>query len=169
MRIVATADTHMPKRAKTLPTALRAALENADSIIHAGDITKPDILDVMAAFASVTAVAGNADDAALRAALGERQILRAGRFRIGVCHGHGVKGKTLDRALAAFDGQHVDAVVFGHSHIPYLGMHNGVLALNPGSPTDKRRNPYYSYGLIEAGETLSARIEYFDRHGRVIA
>lgn len=72
MRIVATADTHMPKRAKTLPTALRAALENADSIIHAGDITKPDILEVMAAFAPVTAVAGNADDAALRAALGER-------------------------------------------------------------------------------------------------
>jgi len=169
MRIVATADTHMPKRAKTLPAVLQAALGSADHIIHAGDITMPDILDMLAAFASVTAVAGNADDEALRLALDERRILRTGRFRVGVCHGHGTRGKTLDRALAAFDGQQVDAVVFGHSHIPYLGIHNGVLMLNPGSPTDKRRNPYFSYGMIEAGETLSARIVYFDRHGRVIA
>ena len=169
MIIVATADTHMPKRAKTLPAVLRAALENADHIIHAGDITIPDILDILAAFAPVTAVAGNVGDAALRLALDEHRILRAGRFSIGVCHGHGTKGKTLDRALAAFNGQHVDAVVFGHSHIPYLGMHDGVLVLNPGSPTDKRRNLYYSYGVIETGETLSARIVYFDRNGRIIA
>ena len=168
MIIVATADTHMPKRAKTLPAVLRAALENADCIIHAGDITTPDILDMLAAFAPVTAVAGNADDAALRAELGERRILRAGSFTIGVCHGHGTKGKTLDRALSAFEGRQVDAVVFGHSHIPYLGVHDGVMALNPGSPTDKRRNPYYSYGVIEAGETLSARIVYFDGHGCII-
>ena len=169
MRIVATADTHMPKRVKTLPYALQAMLEKADQIIHAGDITKSDILDMLAAFAPVTAVAGNADDAALREMLVERRILRAGRFRIGVCHGHGTRGKTLERALDAFNGQHVDAVVFGHSHIQYLGIHDGVLALNPGSPTDKRLSPYYSYGMIEAGETLSARIVYFDEYGHIIA
>lgn len=167
MRIIVVADTHMPKRAKVLPAALRAALESADHIIHAGDITIPEVLDILASFAPVTAVAGNADSAALREALGERQTLRTGCHCIGVYHGHGTKGKTLNRALAAFYGQHVDAVVFGHSHIPYLGVHDGVLALNPGSPTDKRRSPYYSYGVIEAGETLSARIVYFDRHGRI--
>ena len=169
MKIIAVADTHMPQRAKELPSVLLHALENADHIIHAGDITELDILDMLAAFAPVTAVAGNVDSAGVRAALGELQTLHAGRYCIGVCHGHGTKGKTLHRALAAFDGRAVDVVVFGHSHIPYFGIHDGVLALNPGSPTDKRRCLYYSYGVIEAGETLSARIVYFDRNGRIIS
>jgi hypothetical protein len=59
----------------------------------------------------------------------------------------------------------VHAIIFGHSHIPYCAYHGGVLLFNPGSPTDKRRNEYFSFGVIETGETLSARIVYFDARG----
>ncbi len=155
------ADTHIPRRAKALPGCILAALTDADHIIHAGDITGMEVLDTLAAFAPVTAVAGNIDPPELRNALGEKKRLRRGGFVIGVCHGHGSRGTTLQRAIAAFEGEEADMVVFGHSHIPYLGHHDGMLLLNPGSPTDKRRSPYYSYGVIETGETLSARLVYF--------
>ena len=168
MRIIALSDTHIPRRAKELPRAVLAALAEADHIIHAGDITAPQLLDALAEYAPVTAVSGNADLPELQYALGEKKLLRLDGFVIGLCHGHGQKGTTLQRAAAAFEGEGVDAVVFGHSHIPYLGYHGGMLLLNPGSPTDKRRNPYYSYGVIETGETLSAHIVYFDKNGIIV-
>jgi putative phosphoesterase len=166
MKFIVTADTHIPRRARALPMDMLAAFEVADHIIHAGDFTAPEVLDVLMSFAPVTAVAGNADGAELLAFLGERQILGVNGFRIGVCHGHGAKGRTLDRALAAFSGQSVNAIVFGHSHIPYLSYHDGVLVLNPGSPTDRRRSPRFSYGVIEVGDTITARIVYFEKDGR---
>ena len=142
-------------------------MADADYIIHAGDITAPQVLDVLAAYAKVMAVSGNADPPELQEVLGEKKILRLDGSVIGVYHGHGLKGTTLQRAAAAFEGTDVDAVVFGHSHIPYIGHHEGVLLLNPGSPTDRRRNPYYSYGVIETGKTLSARIVYYDKSGMI--
>ena len=167
MKIIALSDTHIPRRAKELPHAVLAALADADHIIHAGDITAPQVLETLAVYAPVTAVSGNADPPELQGALGEKKILRLDGCLIGVCHGHGSKGTTLQRAAAAFEGTGVDMVVFGHSHMPYLAYHGGMLLLNPGSPTDKRRNAYYSYGVIETGETLSARIVYFDKSGMI--
>ncbi len=165
MKIVVLSDTHMPKKARVFPAPLLAALADADHIIHAGDIALPSVLDMLAAFAPVTAVAGNVDPPELRAALGEARRLRLGGFWLGVCHGHGTKGTTKQRAIDRFADEQVDAIIFGHSHIPCCEYHGGVLLLNPGSPTDKRRNPYCSFGVIEAGETLAARIVYFDRAG----
>jgi putative phosphoesterase len=165
MKIIVLADTHMPKRAKALPETVRTALADADHIIHAGDITDPAVLDMLAGFAPITAVAGNADPPELSEALGEKKLLFLDGFRFGIYHGHGSKGKTLDRALNTFTGQTVDAIIFGHSHNPYLERHGGVLVMNPGSPTDKRRNAYYSYGVIETGEKLSGHIMYFDKDG----
>jgi len=158
-------DTHMPRRAKALPQCVIAALADAEHIIHAGDITALEVLDTLATFAPVTAVAGNIDPPEMQRALGEKKLLRLGGFAIGVCHGHGSKGSTLQRAIATFEGEGVDLVVFGHSHIPYLGQHDGVLLMNPGSPTDKRRGKCFSYGMIETSETISASIVYFDGEG----
>lgn len=168
MKIIVLSDTHMPHRAKELPPIVLSALAEADHIIHAGDITVPEVLEALAACAPVTAVAGNGDPPELQQALGETKLVHAGGFVIGVCHGHGSKGNTLERAVRAFAAECVDAVVFGHSHVPYVGHRGGVLLLNPGSPTDKRRNPYYSYGVLETGETLSARIVHFDGEGAVM-
>ena len=168
MRIVVLSDTHMPRKAKTLPGLVLTALADADHIIHAGDITAPEVLVQLATVAPVTAVAGNTDTPELQMRLGNRTLLRLSRYMIGICHGHGKGGTTLQRAVNTFAGESVDAIVFGHSHMAYCAFQNDMLLLNPGSPTDKRRSPYYSFGILEIGETLTARLVYFDFEGREV-
>ena len=63
-------------------------------------------------------------------------------------HGDGARGTTLDRARAAFAGETVDVIAFGHSHIPYLARHDGVWVVNPGSITDRRRQPHHSFAVL---------------------
>lgn len=152
MRIGVVADTHIPGRARSLPEGLLQGLAGADLILHAGDICIPDVLDRLAELAPVVAVAGNNDPPALAAALGHRRVVEAGNRRIGLTHGHLGPGRsTVERALRAFGETAVDCVVFGHSHIPYERVHGGVLAFNPGSPTDRRRRPTFSYGMLLIG------------------
>jgi len=168
MIIGVVADTHIPGKAKTLPETVLQKLRDVAHIIHAGDIRCAAVLEQLARLAPVTAVAGNVDPPELAEVLGEKKILELDGFRIGVTHGHGNGGTTLHRAVTRFAQDEVDCIVFGHSHIPYLAETGGVLLLNPGSPTDKRRNPYYSFGLIETGEKLRGHIRYFDASGRYI-
>lgn len=155
------ADTHIPKKAKELPDIILEAFKDADHIIHAGDILSLSVIRQLAQLAPVTAVAGNIDPPELRELLGEKKIISLGKFRIGVCHGHGDKGNTLGRAIACFKNDAVDCIVFGHSHIPYCAYHDQILLFNPGSATDKRRNRQYSFGIIEYHHTINAEIIYF--------
>ena len=78
-------------------------------------------------------------------------------------HGDGVGGTTLARALAAFAPGEVDVILFGHSHAPYCARHGDVWVMNPGSPTDKRTNPRYSWGVLDLrdGELFPA-LRYYD-------
>ncbi len=168
MTIGVVSDTHIPGKAKVLPEIMLRHFSGVDHIIHAGDIRCAGVLEQLARLAPVTAVAGNVDPPEFAGELGEKKVLELGGYRIGVTHGHGNGGTTLSRASACFIQDHVDCIVFGHSHIPYLAEEGGVLLLNPGSPTDKRRNPYYSFGLIETGQRLCANILYFDASGRYI-
>ena len=153
-------DTHLPRFGTALPAYLRDGLRRAkvDAILHAGDITEPFTLELLEEIAPVIAVAGNNDGKNLRAKLGERRIIEAGDARIGLVHGHDGKGKsTPDRAFNAFAEDEVNAIVFGHSHIPYRLRRDGILLFNPGSPTDKRMNPLYSYGILRVnGANVSA-------------
>jgi len=167
MRIGVISDTHLYHRAAPLPGIVLDIFDGVDHIIHGGDIVGTDVIPALEWLAPVTAVAGNLDTAEVRARYGEKKVLRIGGFAIGICHGHGKRGRTLDRALSCFAGERPDCVVFGHSHIPYTGYHEGVLYLNPGSPTDKRRNQYYSVGLIELNGEMMTRVIYFDREGTV--
>jgi putative phosphoesterase len=144
-------DTHLPKFGRTLPRALVRGLTKAsvELVVHCGDVTERFALDLFNEIAPVVAVAGNNDGKALHKALGEKTILEAGGARIGVVHGHVGRGRTTpDRAFNAFAGDDVGAILFGHSHIPHKSRRNGVLLFNPGSPTDKRINPLYSYGIL---------------------
>ena len=154
-------DTHIPRRAKTLPLALLNAFEGVDHIIHAGDILSLDVIRQLDELAPVTAVAGNVDPPETKGRFGEKTILTLGDFRIGVVHGHGKGGSTVSRAFAAFQGEAVDCIVFGHSHIPYNQYHDGILMFNPGSPTDKRRCSRFSFGMIELSDSLKASHIYF--------
>ncbi len=162
------ADTHIPGRAKALPEIVLRHMAGADHIIHAGDIRCAAVLEQLSRLAPVTAVAGNIDPPELAEALGDKRIVTLDGFRLGVTHGHGQGGTTQHRALARFKADHVDCVIFGHSHIPVCMEQDGILLLNPGSPTDKRRNPYYSFGVIETGGKLTAHILFFDAQGRII-
>ncbi|WP_273484694.1 metallophosphoesterase family protein [Desulforamulus ruminis] len=159
MLIGVVADTHMPRKGKELPKMLLQGLEKVDMIIHAGDLTELWVLDQLSEIATVSAVAGNIDPPAVVEALGYKKVLEVEGRKIGVFHGHGNTGKTVERAFNAFSD--ADCIVFGHSHIPYCQRHQNILMFNPGSPTDKRRQPMYSYGLLMVGETVQGELIYF--------
>jgi putative phosphoesterase len=155
-------DTHLPRFGRALPAALVRGLTKArvDGIVHCGDLTERLALDLFEEIAPVFAVAGNNDGAALVRRLGERLVLRAGEVRVGVVHGHAGRGRsTPDRAFNAFAQDDVDVILFGHSHMPLQMRRNGIRMFNPGSPTDKRFNPAYSYGILRIDGT-SIRIAH---------
>ncbi|WP_391574894.1 metallophosphoesterase family protein [Cohnella sp.] len=165
MRVVVVADTHMPRMAKKLPGRLLEELEKADAIIHAGDWTKQSVYEQLAAFAPTYGVTGNNDGAELQAKFGLRKLLKLEDCRIGVVHGHGAvkRSSTESHAIEAFKRTKLDALVYGHSHIPVRRMEAGMLVFNPGSPTDKRRQPLYSFGLFDiAGSELRARHIFYE-------
>lgn len=161
MKIVVISDTHMPKKAKTLPSKLIEGLGNVDLIIHGGDWTSLDIYDELKAFAPVIGVRGNVDPPDLP--FEEKLVIEKNGYKIGVVHGHmGKKKTTPERALESFLDQSLDLIIFGHSHIPYKHIHGDTILFNPGSPTDKRVQPQFSFGKITIGDKLDVTHCYFD-------
>jgi putative phosphoesterase len=156
----------MPRFGKAVPAAVREGFKRhgVQLIVHCGDVVAPSVIPLFEALGPLEAVAGNNDPPALVKRYGRRKILEIGKFRIGVVHGHdGIGRSTLARAENAFAGEHIDAILFGHSHVPYCARHNGVLLLNPGSPTDKRHEPHYSYAILRVIDgVLDAQLEYYD-------
>lgn len=156
MKIGVVSDTHMPRHGKQLPRALRRGLAGTDIIIHAGDWQTLDVYKQFRAFAPVEGVAGNVDGPDIADAFGYKKVLQLGGCRIGLVHGHLGRGRTTpERARNAFKDGNVDIIVFGHSHIPFDEHIDGIRLFNPGSPTDKRRQPAFSYGLITLNEDIS--------------
>ncbi|HRP94811.1 MAG TPA: metallophosphoesterase family protein [Rhodocyclaceae bacterium] len=165
MRIGVVSDTHMPRFAKALPLALCEGLaaQRVERILHLGDFTTPAVAELFARIAPFDAVAGNNDPPELVARFGRRKIVVLDGVRIGLVHGDGRRGSTLERAIAAFAGDAVDVIVFGHSHVPYCARHGDRWLLNPGSPTDKRRNPRYSWALLELDEGgIRATLQFYE-------
>lgn len=155
------ADTHVFSSARRLPDAVVKAFCDVNHIIHAGDIVGRDVISTLEKLAPVTAVAGNLDSQEFKQRYGQKKTLCVGRFRFGICHGDGKEFTTLQRALTCFERENVDCIVFGHSHQPYCAWHGNTLLFNPGSPTDKRRNCFFSFGLIGVSDCLLPRIVYF--------
>ncbi|GAA2705249.1 metallophosphoesterase family protein [Aeromicrobium ponti] len=155
-------DTHMPKRAKKLPAVLLQELDGCDLIIHAGDWQTIDIYHKLKAYAPVEGVYGNTDSEEICGLFRERLLLEIEGYKIGVVHGHG-KGKTTEkRSIAAFGKDRVDIIIFGHSHIPVHKEEGGLTLFNPGSPTDKRRQPRYSFGIMEIEDKMNLRHSFYD-------
>jgi putative phosphoesterase len=141
---VVLADTHIPRPAKTLPDGLFPHLERADLILHAGDLMDPTALDELAEFAPVRAVRGNLDPLDFR--LPEALEFELDGVPIAMIHDSGPKKGRRNRMRRRFP--EARGVIFGHSHIPWLADEDGLLLLNPGSPTDKRRQPDYTFALL---------------------
>jgi putative phosphoesterase len=138
-------DTHLPKRAKDLPPELWSAVDAADVVIHAGDWVDAETLDRLEArSARLVACWGNNDGPELRARLPEVARETLGGVRFAVVHETGASTGRERRMDEAFDD--VDVLVFGHSHIPWDTVTpRGMRLLNPGSPTDRRRQPHCTY------------------------
>lgn len=143
---VVIADTHIPRRARALPQALTSYLQSADLILHAGDLMDLALLDELASCAPVRAVRGNLDPP--EADLPETSEFEFGGAAVAMIHDSGPSRGRRARMRRRFPGARV--VVFGHSHIPWLEDEDGLLLLNPGSPTDRRRQPRHTFALLRA-------------------
>jgi putative phosphoesterase len=162
MKIVVLSDTHMPKKSKELPLEVIQSIENTDHILHLGDWQTLDVYNLLQKYAPLDGVAGNVDGKELSEQLGFKKILSFHGFRFGLVHGHLGKGRTTeDRAFRSFAHDQIDVILFGHSHIPVLKQVNGITLFNPGSPTDKRREPLFSFGVIEISSSLSIQHVYY--------
>ncbi|MEU5336501.1 metallophosphoesterase [Streptomyces asoensis] len=152
MRLLMMADTHLPKRAKALPGPLLDELPLADVVIHAGDWVDTETLDLLESGSRrVLGVYGNNDGPALRARLPEVARAELGGLRFGVVHETGSAQGREARCAARFPD--LDVLVFGHSHIPWdTTAPGGPRLLNPGSPTDRRRQPYCTYLTATAAD-----------------
>ena len=145
MQLLLIADTHVPRRARTLPDEVWGAVDAADVVVHAGDWVDVTFLDELDSRAKrLVGVYGNNDGPAIRARLPEVARVDLEGLRLGVVHETGPASGREKRCDVAYPD--LDVLVFGHSHIPWdATTPGGMRLLNPGSPTDRRRQPHHSY------------------------
>ena len=152
MRLLLIADTHVPKRARDLPDRVWDEVSKSDVVLHAGDWVDVSLLDTLEARAKrLVACWGNNDGDDLRAVLPEVATVTLDGVRLGDVHETGAKTGRERRMAAAYPD--LDVLVFGHSHIPWdTTAETGLRLLNPGSPTDRRRQPYCTYMTATIGD-----------------
>lgn len=145
-RLAVISDTHLPRGDRALPGACLEQLRGADAILHAGDLIELSVLAELEQIGPpVHAVRGNVDSAELQARLPLTRVVSVGGARIAMVHDAGPNEGRLARLRRRFPD--VDAVVFGHSHIPLHEERDGFAIFNPGSPTERRRAPGHTMGI----------------------
>ncbi|MEV6447180.1 YfcE family phosphodiesterase [Amycolatopsis sp. NPDC051716] len=167
MRLLLISDTHLPARARELPPQVWAEVAAADVVVHAGDWVDVALLDELEERSKrLIGVYGNNDGPALRARLPEIARAELGGVRLAVIHETGAKQGREQRCDAQFPD--TDVLVFGHSHIPWDTVApSGLRLLNPGSPTDRRRQPYCTYQTcrVENGALTGVELHQLPRRG----
>jgi putative phosphoesterase len=166
MRLAILGDTHFPRRGSELPAACVAECRAADVVVHAGDIADTAALAALRALGRpVIGVSGNADDALVRAELpATAEMDLPGGRRLGLVHDGGPERGRLARLRSRFPA--CDVVVFGHSHIPLLARaDDGFMILNPGSATDRRRQPRHSMAVLRAPARGALSVRFVDLDG----
>jgi uncharacterized protein len=159
MRLLLLADTHVPRRARDLPAQVWAEVDAADVVVHAGDWVDVALLDAIEQRADrLVGVYGNNDGADLRARLSEVASVDLGGVRLAVVHETGGREGRERRCAQRFP--EADVLVFGHSHIPWdTTATGGLRLLNPGSPTDRRRQPVATYMTARIGRGRLVDVE----------
>src|SRR5471030_43790 len=157
-------DTHLPRFGRALPRALERGLREAEvsRIFHMGDFTDSLAVDLFESIAPLDAVAGNNDGSDLRDRFGRKRILTIEDVRVGMIHGDDGPSNAWTNAFSAFANDPVNVICFGHSHRPMIERRDKILLVNPGSPTDKRMNPRYSYAIMRIdGDSVEAKLHYY--------
>jgi uncharacterized protein len=149
MVIAVISDTHLPRGARRLPDACVERIAGADLLLHAGDFSTLEVLRELEAIGPpVVGVHGNVDSAHLRRLLPAERVVEAEGARIAMVHDAGPRRGRLERMRRRF-GDRAEVVVFGHSHLPlHEEAPDGFQIFNPGSPTERRRAPVHTMGLI---------------------
>jgi len=166
VRLLLIADTHIPKRARDLPAQVWDEVAQADVVIHAGDWISPEFLDRLESAATrLVGCWGNNDGAEWRRRLPERADATLGGLRFTVTHETGAASGREARMAKMYPD--TDVLVFGHSHIPWdTRAKTGLRLLNPGSPTDRRRQEFCTYmtATVHDGELSDVEVHRLERH-----
>ncbi len=165
MRLLLIADTHVPSRARDLPARVWDEVSEADVVVHAGDWVALELLDELESRAArLVACWGNNDGPALRTRLPERVDVTLAGVRFTVVHETGAAAGREARMSRLYPDS--DVLVFGHSHIPWdTTTKTGLRLLNPGSPTDRRRQPFCSYltASVDNGSVTDVVLHRLDK------
>jgi putative phosphoesterase len=165
VRLLLLADTHIPRRARDLPAQVWAAVAKADVVLHAGDWVAPELLDALTARAAqLVACWGNNDGPVLRSRLPERADALLEGLHFTVTHEAGAAAGREARMSRLYPDS--DVLVFGHSHIPWdTTSSTGLRLLNPGSPTDRRRQPSCTYmtATVQDGQLMDVVLHDIER------
>ncbi len=166
MKLLLLADTHVPKRARALPEQVLTAIDDADVVVHAGDWTNLGVFeDISSRAKRLIACWGNNDGDDLRTRMPECARVTLDGVRIAVVHETGSAAGREHRMATKYPD--TDVLVFGHSHIPWDTETNmGMRLLNPGSPTDRRRQPFCTYmtAVIDGGQLHDVRVHRLERN-----
>lgn len=158
MRLLLISDTHVPKRARDMPAQVWDEVARADVVLHAGDWVEVGLLDELEQRAKrLVACWGNNDGPELRARLPARADVTLGGVRFTVTHETGASAGRDARMARLYPD--TDVLVFGHSHIPWDSTAaTGLRLLNPGSPTDRRRQPHCTYMTATVGDGMLSEV-----------
>ena len=152
-------DTHIAQRDKALPAEVLEAFKGVDMIIHAGDLVDLDVLGQLKKICpQVKAVWGNMDPEIVKQKLPEKEIIRVGKYTIGLMHGYGAPHNLVELLTSSFKQEDPDIIIFGHSHSPMNQRIGKTLFFNPGSAADKTFSSDTSCGIIEVNDEIKASI-----------
>lgn len=162
-KILIISDTHMPRKGTMIPGPIIKVLhDGVDCILHAGDWTQESVFEELKMYAPVYGVRGNVDNGTWSSTLPEKVILEIEDVKIAIVHGHLGKGRsTPERAFRLCENDDVEVIIFGHSHIPFHEVKGNKILFNPGSPTDKRKQKQFSFGLATVDRTTIKLIQHY--------
>lgn len=161
IRIGVVSDTHLVRPTRRLPAKVLAHLQECDVIFHAGDVCSEWVIETLSEIAPVHAVYGNNDSWELQERLPRERFYTAGAHRLALIHGHAIEGdKPMTARNVALDRMRglVDCVIYGHSHRPEIDTREGLLMINPGSPTQPRWAPSATFAVVHIGESIEAQL-----------
>lgn len=155
MKIGVISDTHLNKTSEKLKLIFDKYLSSCEMILHAGDFVDVSLLKFLSDF-NFYGVAGNMDSPEIKSILPFKQVIEAGKFRIGLIHGYGAPWGIEDKLIKEFKDVH--CIVYGHTHQARNGDKNGILMFNPGTALDRRFTDDLTIGILTAEENLSGEI-----------